>query len=1598
MSYVEHGPRIFLASRPNSTTPLIYGDYVLPKKRLEGRLKLHDSCSDIRAWSPNTLENSRYFRELSEHDSPVGKIVPFNVVIDNIIKLNSQVQNELHAVKRELQKYKSLKLTPKQEEQLQNLDNVPKIRELPQKPNYTTGFLKDAFLNINKSRPVVQSNSCLSIHIPCERYFPNNARNVSATRNQSNQLCSYPVTPFDVNPALDNSNFLSSSNITMKSLRTADYNEKTSWIEYVDVALQVERETRDVEVQIDDEVDKYLNKITTVSAMSQTSFTSRYSDEDNNTLEPDKSSLQTNNHEEQSFECDASCSGSSQDIGSPSEFDSELGTESDFNLHNGIPKRIIIEKESEIISLEIELCARDAELEELRETNEHLKILLEEKENCIHSQQGNLKILHEKLLKLDRQRNCEVDDLKQKFYGCKYLMDQLKQNLNEKCESCYLQSQEIEKLKLCAEKATTLQLEKDSLLGKLQEMEQLVEKAESYSMALEQLKDVLQEKDELKKQNYEQSCIIADQEKELNQLLKLIKEISVTYHEQMEAKNIIESLQVEIRDKNIKISQFEVQLGSMKREISDFFNNLKYALNNLEELNGVCEEVCSCTNCDLDIGEEANNILCNINIIMTRFQSYKVESQNLLQQIGDLKHYIENNKQQTYLNQNLENIICEDFHYDSEVDLRNTIKEDNETTKIVQLNVKQDKNNESEIIFKDLFNSSSISNEINNLNTYGLEKECHNYIIKLNGKDNIDETEKEIIEYFSHFLIKLHFLIQKLQIYAEIERPLIIKQTYYFYEILKDTQSAINISQDVTLKKQLISDLYNQHKEEYKKYNSYIKQLPNNLLQVQNKINEFIETILHQLLNEILCAEKKSLYDEKINEAFVKHLNSCINRINTVIQGAGDQRIQIAETIEEQQKELQKKNIEIAQLKEEVAQQLMRRGEGDCLIKEQCENNVAIKEQLSKVTAELNNKNAFILKLEEQLQTFKNELSTYNKDCNALKKENKNIENIKNRLLKESQQCKRQLITKNKEIKNLSQQVQDLLEIENLKNTLENKLKTMEKELINLQSENNELQKKYAQANTTISIKNDLLSQKAAEHENAMKGKHYEIKKLEDENKSLNEKLKGIENELIKMNQVIGSLTEQSDKIDIIHTMKEDLTKIDKHEKKLKIELNNLKAQLLNDQNNNKKLDNKLDIFQRENETLKKNIEYWKNETSELSIRLCNEVVEEKLKNKLYTLSNKIYENLRDLKEQFNSEANLPYNQLIKKLQDKYKIYQELKLTIDNVTNDLKSECREQRREMKENEIEEIEMEQLNSTNIKEETVKSNCAIFEQFNSSENNSLKTKNKIKYPENEQNKNQNKIEKLLQEIEIKDSEIRHQKETIKQLTQKNADLCAILKSNIQEYQDKLMLLKKNYDSSLNALCERHKANIEILQKQFEDKMRCERSFDSENWLQSLNTKELIELHERVNLIINSNSDTIHMKNVNQCFYDHEVQNQFCTKINEKKFQMLPTDMYDKELMQNKIVSSILEEKNTHLQNQWQFIASGDTQKYPTLQTREYKLCLEHNFGYTNNERKSPKLENNDEKEKETEKDSTFVQQRWNFINQCSAYHKLSNTYEY
>lgn len=97
-------------------------------------------------------------------------------------------------------------------------------------------------------------------------------------------------------------------------------------------------------------------------------------------------------------------------------------------------------------------------------------------------------------------------------------------------------------------------------------------------------------------------------------------------------------------------------------------------------------------------------------------------------------------------------------------------------------------------------------------------------------------------------------------------------------------------SLDTTLRKERISNLYNQHKEEHEKYKSYAKQVPHDLYHIQIKIHEFIEAILYQLLNGLVDIERKDLHDKQINRAFEVHFRSCIDRINVALQGITFQR------------------------------------------------------------------------------------------------------------------------------------------------------------------------------------------------------------------------------------------------------------------------------------------------------------------------------------------------------------------------------------------------------------------------------------------------------------------------------------------------------------------------------------------------------------------------------------------------------------------------------------------------------------------------------------------------------------------------------------
>ncbi|XP_011298632.1 cingulin isoform X1 [Fopius arisanus] len=139
MSYAEYGSRIFMPINLK-TEKFLVRDEEIAQVKSGHRLKMYDSYLDIRTWSPKQLETFQYFRDVTENQN-VGKIVPIDHLFEIINDLTSH--SELLMLREELQRYKSLELTPEQEKQLQMSGlNIPEdkfeVEELENENDETT--------------------------------------------------------------------------------------------------------------------------------------------------------------------------------------------------------------------------------------------------------------------------------------------------------------------------------------------------------------------------------------------------------------------------------------------------------------------------------------------------------------------------------------------------------------------------------------------------------------------------------------------------------------------------------------------------------------------------------------------------------------------------------------------------------------------------------------------------------------------------------------------------------------------------------------------------------------------------------------------------------------------------------------------------------------------------------------------------------------------------------------------------------------------------------------------------------------------------------------------------------------------------------------------------------------------------------------------------------------------------------------------------------------------------------------------------------------------------------------------------------------------
>ncbi|XP_050451457.1 uncharacterized protein LOC126851470 [Cataglyphis hispanica] len=543
----------------------------------------------------------------------------------------------------------------------------------------------------------------------------------------------------------------------------------------------------------------------------------------------------------------------------------------------------------------------------------------------------------------------------------------------------------------------------------------------------------------------------------------------------------------------------------------------------------------------------------------------------------------------------------------------------------------------------------------------------------------------------------------------------------------------------------------------------------------------------------------------------------------------------------------------------------------------------------------------------------------------------------------------------------------------------------MRKKLMELQMENNDLKNKLTQANEIICKNAEIIAdlelkdeknRTALTHESnrydaMITQKQNDIAKLQNENQSLHDQLNNVVIELTHSNETILLLRRESDNMAVINVLQANLSDLDIDKERLLLKVDYLKNEIVSCQSSTADIENELRTFSQKNETLKTDIDIVKNTNDQLLY--THEDVIKSLKDTLYTFPGKIYDKIVRLRTEFK----------------------------EHDTTEIENTSEHQSEEILENEMEKQQPRVYadKSCQQDEEFYTSQCTHDKAVMVAQEADCNTENaehKLRSLEGQYESKLHEIKNLMDDVKLRDYEIKNLEECITYLLQEKDDLEAKVKSQVEEYQNKLALLKKKYDSSLNAFRKRHNENVERLQMRFEDIMKIDKSpFDSESWLQSLNLKELTELHNRINILSSHAIENTELNITHTETKDHyrprnnPEEHKFYNKFTlhkqyttENRLSLNKKASKD-EFINKKASKDELIFKNLNTKNNEEKIAITE------LYSRDFKQ--KHRF--SDNEKKQ--MENTDTKASKPRIDRTIDWQREKFIYQCSIYHKLNNT---
>ena len=111
--------------------------------------------------------------------------------------------------------------------------------------------------------------------------------------------------------------------------------------------------------------------------------------------------------------------------------------------------------------------------------------------------------------------------------------------------------------------------------------------------------------------------------------------------------DVVADLKNEIQTKNDKISQCEMQLVCMEREVGNLTNMLKSSLNNFDESKIAYEGVCDYTKCEHNTCLDMQSALSALKSFIAELEECKLERRNRLREIDNLKAYVTCYSQET---------------------------------------------------------------------------------------------------------------------------------------------------------------------------------------------------------------------------------------------------------------------------------------------------------------------------------------------------------------------------------------------------------------------------------------------------------------------------------------------------------------------------------------------------------------------------------------------------------------------------------------------------------------------------------------------------------------------------------------------------------------------------------------------------------------------------------------------------------------------------------------------------------------------------------------------------------------------------------------